>query len=76
MSEHGTGTAALSIVTRNPDGGAVLRRWYVCAGCADRLAAGLGEPHTEALVAADTVDLITERSAHLTGVVITTREPT
>lgn len=66
--------AALSIVTTNPDGGVVLRRWYVCACCADRLTAELGEPDVEALVAAETVGLIAARSGELTGVVLTTRE--
>ncbi|MGP4092989.1 hypothetical protein [Nonomuraea sp. KM90] len=73
MSGHGS-PAALSIVTRQPDGSIVLRRWYVCPCIADQLTAQLGEPAVEALADADAVSHIMSRSAGLEGLVITTRE--
>ncbi|MEV1245141.1 hypothetical protein [Nonomuraea sp. NPDC049750] len=71
MSGHGTGTAVLSIVTRQPDGSCVLRRWYVCACCANDIVAGLGEPSMEALVPAEAVGRIMARPADLEGVIVT-----
>ncbi|WP_146607375.1 hypothetical protein [Spongiactinospora gelatinilytica] len=72
---HSAGIATVSITIRHSDETTLVRRWYICDGCAGYLAAQLGSPDSELLATSAAVQAASDVLRTTPGIVATGDAP-